>query len=301
MESAAELVVSALAALATVEDPGRPLDMFPRDLETREETAHPLVDAVWDLLSNASVFPDGEGELRRAADLKLHPVNDEVAVRQWWQCAAPDLRAEFFHPSCYRGQRLNRLKAHLRRSKKDGNQLALTKWLEAIASLDLTQTRAVFQLLKRISDAARDFSLRNELHSAKVIPAEQGKLGAAVEVVFSSGVVPAGRLAVHYAVAQDRECRLILEQVLGVRPLDDSQWRALLNEALVTAERSWGQASDHAWANFWSCLRKAPQTVSLPFLTSFPGRVHARSRSGQWQLANRLLRPGLIAANDLTI
>jgi len=301
MERAAELVVSALAPLATVEDPGRPLDMFPRDLETRGETAQPLVDAVWDRLATASVLADGEGELRGAADLKLHPVEDDVALSQWCQAAAPKLRSDFFHPSCYRGQRLSRLKALLRRSKKHDNQLALTQWLEAVASVDMAQTRAVFQLLKRIFDASRDYSVRNELRLARVIPTEQGKLAAASEVIISSGVVPTGRFAVHHAVAADKECKPILEQVLGVRPLDDNQWQTLLNETLLIAERSWGQAADHAWANLWSCLRKAPQTVSLGFLTSLAARVHTRSFSGKWVLASRLLRPGLIAADDANV
>jgi hypothetical protein len=106
MANAATLVVSALAPLATSEDPGRPLDMFPRELETREETAQPLVDAVWDHLATIAVVANGAGELKAPADVKLHPVEDDVAVRQWWQAAAPKLQAEFLHPSCYRGQRL---------------------------------------------------------------------------------------------------------------------------------------------------------------------------------------------------
>ena len=48
-------LLSALAPLATSEDPGRPLDMFPRELETREETAQPLVDAIWDNLAAIAV------------------------------------------------------------------------------------------------------------------------------------------------------------------------------------------------------------------------------------------------------
>jgi len=294
MANAAKLVVSALAPLASSEDPGRPLDMFPRELETREETAQPLVDAVWDHLATASVVANGAGELKTAADVKLHPVEDDTAVRQWWQAASPKLRAELLHPSCYRGQRLNRLKALLRRAKKDDAQIALAKWLESIASLDIAKTRAVFQLLKRIFDTTRDYSVRNELRQARVIPTEQGKVAAASQVVISSGVVPPGKYTVHHAVTADKDCKPILEEVLGVKPLDDTQWHALLNQALSTAERSWGQTRDQAWANLWGGLRGAPEAVSLKFLASAQVRMRARSRRAEWQFASQLLRPGAI-------
>jgi hypothetical protein len=259
MANAAKLVVSALAPLASAEDPGRPLDMFPRELETREETAQPLVDAVWDHVAATAVVSDGAGELKAAADVKLHPVEGDAAVRQWWQAAAPKLRAEFLHPNCYRGQRLSRLKALLRRTKTEDNQVALAKWLESIASLEIVKTRAVFQLLKRIFDTTRDYGVRKELRQARVIPTEQGKVAAASQVVIASGVVPAGKFAVHPAVAADEDCKPILEDVLGVKPLDDTQWHALLHQALSTAEQSWGQARDPAWANLWSGLRGAPE------------------------------------------
>src|SRR5262249_32539136 len=161
---------------------GRPLDMFPRELETREETAQPLVDAVWDHLATVAVVANGVGELKAAADVKVHPVEDDAAVRQWWEAAAPKLQAEFLHPSCYRGQPINRLKALLRRAKKEGSQVALTKWLESIASLDIAKTRVVFQLLKRIFDVTRDYGVRHELRQARVIPTEQAKVAAASQV-----------------------------------------------------------------------------------------------------------------------
>ena len=297
MENAAKLVVSALAPLATIEDPGRPLDMFPRELETREETAQPLVDAVWDHLATAQVVPNGKGELQAAANLKLHPIEDDAAVRQWWHAAAPELRAEFVHPNCYQGQRINRLKVLLRRNKKDDDHLALATWLESVASIDIAQTRVVFQLLKRIFDGTRDYTVRNELRRAKLIPTEHGNLVAASDAVICSGTVPAGKSAVHHAVVADKECSRILEQVLGVRPLDESQWQALLNQALLKAEQSWGQMTDQAWANVWDGLRNAPETVSLKFLTSSAARIRARSRRGQWELATHLLRLGPIVAD----
>jgi hypothetical protein len=145
MENAAKLIVSALAPLATAEDPARPLDMFPRELETRDETARPLVDAVWNHLGGVWVVADGKGVLQTPASLALHPVDDEEAVQQWSQIAASDLRARFVHPTCHRGQRLNRLKFLLRRARKEGDEeeedILLDAWIARVARIDAEKPR----------------------------------------------------------------------------------------------------------------------------------------------------------------
>ena len=298
MRAAAKLIVAALAPLSTCEDPGRALDMFPRELDTRDEAAQPLVDAVWDHLGAGRVVPDGNGELQSSAGLKLHPIDDETAVQQWWGIAASDVRAAFVHPSCHRGQRLNRMKTLFRRNENnDDNSCTLEQWLESVASLDIAKTITVLLLLKQISDTTRDFNVRDELRRARLILTEQGALVRASEAVISSGVVLAGKFAVHRALAADTDCRAILEQILGVRPLDEKQWHILLNQALINAENAWGKPIDQAWANVWDSLRSAPQGVSLGFLESSRERMRARSRQGQWEFASQLLLTGGVAAN----
>lgn len=297
MRNAACLVVSALEPLSSSEDPARPLDMFPRELETREETARPLVDAIWDHLSGARIVADGEGVLQSLASLALHPVDDEEAVRRWSQMAAPEVRAEFIHPTCLRGQRFNRLKVLLRRAGKEENPddegSLLNKWIARIAAADLERARNVLLLVKRLSDSEKDYDFRMLLRRTKIIPAAQDKLIAALEAVIAIGVVPAGKFAVHPDIAADKQCRQVLEQVLGVQPLDDKQWRSLLEQALRSAE-SWSSDAAVAWSQVWNELRGAPNNVALDFIKASASRMRVRSTSGEWKIAGQLLYPGSI-------
>lgn len=310
MLNAAKLIVSALTPLATRDDPARPLDMFPRELDLREETAQPLVDAVWDHLSAVRIVADGEGELRAPSDLKLHPIDNEEAIKQWWQLATPDIRGAFVHPTCYRGQRLNRLKFLLKRDKKketdDDNdngddKPSLESWLEQIASPDLTQTREVFKLSKQLAEKTNDYNVRMQLRRAKVIPTAQEDMASAAGVVIATGVVPAGKSAVHADIATDKQCAQILDLIFGVKPLDGAQWRAVLDQALNAAVNAWSHAQDEAWTNLWSELRNAPQTVSVEFINAAASRMRVRSGAGKWELPSQVLRPGAIVADHPNI
>lgn len=298
MESAAKLIVSALAPLATAENPARPLDMFPRELDTREETARPLVDAVWELLDTVRLVPDGTGALQAPSSLMLHPVDNEEAVKRWWKAADPDARAVFIHPGCYRGQRLNRLRFLLRRVKENADDgILLEEWLERVASADLAVARDILHLVKCIHDSSRDYDVRNQLRRSRLIPTEEDTLVAAADAVMSNGVVPAGKSAVHHSIAADKKCRKILKQVLGVRRLDDTQWQALLKQGLREAEKAYPYAMDDAWERFWSGLRDVPQELAVKFITSASERVRVRNLSGEWVLPAQLLRPGCIVVN----
>ena len=298
MESAAKLVVSALAPLATVENPARALDMFPRELDTREETARPLVDAIWEHLDTVRLVPDGAGELQAPSSLMLHPVENEESVKQWWQVAVPDVRAAFVHPDCYRGQRLNRLKFLLRRMKINVDEIILLEqWLERVASVDSAKARNVLHLVKCIHETSQDYNVRNQLRRSRLIPTEEGMLVAAPDAVISSGVVPSGKCAVHHSIATDKKCRKILKQVLGVRRLDDAQWQELLKQALQGAENARFHAKNDAWRWLWNNLRDAPQEIAVKFVASASERVRALSLSGEWELSTQLLRPGAIVIN----
>jgi hypothetical protein len=304
MKNAAKLIVSALTSLATRKDPARPLDMFPRELDSREETARPLVDAVWDHLRVVRIVADGEGKLRTPSDLKLHPIDNEEVVQRWWQLATPDIRGAFVHPTCYRGQRLNRLKVLLRRDKKkegdndiDDNKPLLESWLEQVAAPELTQARKVFQLSKQLAEKTNAYNVRMELRRAKVIPTTQGELVSAARAVIATGVVPAGKSAVRPDIATDKQCAHILDQIFGVKPLDGEQWRMVLEQAIRAAESAWSHTMDEAWTNLWNELRKAPRAVSQDFISAAASRLRVRNGVGSWVLPSQVLRPGVIVAD----
>jgi hypothetical protein len=82
MRAAAGLIADTIPRLSSPDDPARTLDAFPRILE-HNEPATPLVDKLWARLVPSAVVPDGTGELRCAAELSLHPVEDYVIATQW--------------------------------------------------------------------------------------------------------------------------------------------------------------------------------------------------------------------------
>jgi superfamily II DNA or RNA helicase len=303
MNEAANLIVSSLKPLATPDDPGRPLDMFPRELETREEAAQPLVDAVWNLLCTSEIVADANCSLKTPTDIRLHPIDDEGAVQQWRKVALPKMRADFVHPDCHRGQRLNRLKFLFRRRKgKDDPGVDLVDWLEGVASGYPPRVPGVLELVKRVSESGRSFNARDRLRRAKLVPSQDGMIVAAMDAVISDGFVPDGKYAVHRDVVEQKECRDILETILGVKPLDDPQWSTLLNDAIREAERVLLTGDqDIRWQEVWNGIRNAPESVSNAILKSGAERVRVRSLGGKWEPPAQLLRAGSIVPDDPSV
>jgi hypothetical protein len=56
----------------------------------------------------------------------------------------------------------------------------------------------------------------------------------------------------------------------------------VLEQALRSAENAGGHLMDEAWANLWSELRNAPQTVSVGVLGASAARVRVRNGQGKW-------------------
>ena len=111
MTEAANLVAETLWLLSTPDDPGRPLDAFPRQLERKDEDAAPLVEALWGRLKDAAVIPDATGKPRRAHELQRHARDNADLARKWQVLAGPDALRQIVHPSCLERQRVSRLKA----------------------------------------------------------------------------------------------------------------------------------------------------------------------------------------------
>jgi hypothetical protein len=83
MRAAAALVVDTIPRLNSPDDPGRTLDGPPRALEPKDEPAAPLVEAMWTLLAEAAVVPDGPGALRLSQSLSLHPIITRLWSSGW--------------------------------------------------------------------------------------------------------------------------------------------------------------------------------------------------------------------------
>lgn len=302
MRAASEMVVSAISKLPTKEDPSRPLDMFPRELESRDEPARPLVEAIWDRLAAARLVPDGSGTGRVPGETHLHPIDDEIAVRLWWAIASPEQRTQYLHPSCYHGQhRLNRLKFLLRRSKIEPIAPLVSEWIELAASTDPIKALQVLKLVKQIAESESKPEIRTQLRNAVIIPAADGTLVAAVNSVFATGEIPPGKAAVHGKLADNPKAYRILSEVLGIRPLDHDQWRDLLGRAhrdAQNAQSHWDLSKrDAAWIVFWSTIRSAPSAVAREFLST-SGVIRVRTKSGAWAHPSNALLVGTLIATD---
>ena len=134
MAKAAQLIVESLPRLSTSNDPGRPLDAFPRQMERQDEVAAPLVEDIWKRLGNANVIPDATGRLRAAQELSRHPRDISVLVADWQSLAAERALGRFVHSSCLERQRASRLNALAERlepaEEEEGGSRALRRCSE---------------------------------------------------------------------------------------------------------------------------------------------------------------------------
>jgi hypothetical protein len=101
MCEAARLVADTLPSLASPDDPGRPLDAFPRQLERKDEDAAPLIDALWSALTEAPIIPDGAAIPRKGIELWRHPMDHVELAGKWFRQCGQGSRSEYVHSSCY--------------------------------------------------------------------------------------------------------------------------------------------------------------------------------------------------------
>ncbi|MCC5870279.1 MAG: DEAD/DEAH box helicase family protein [Gammaproteobacteria bacterium] len=302
MAEAAGLIVEALPDLATADDPGRPLDAFPRQLERKDEDAAPLVESLWRLLERAAVIADAVGRMHPPHALWRHPNDGVDLVASWQSLAGADRRSLFIHPSCLERQRPSRLSAlaeRLERSEDEGAPPALRRssaehWFGCVAGTEIRQALAVLRLAEDFSKACQWYEWSRVRPHLPIIPSQSKKLVTPIEAVIApDGVRVPGRVCVAAALLGDSEARRVLTDVLHVNELDEDVWTEILDGALNVPGYP-RDANDGAWRTFWSRLRRAPAGVRRDFLAENGDRIRVRRRDGQWVVAGRVLLPGLL-------
>ncbi len=310
MREAARLVVETLPLLSTHEDPGRPLDAFPRQLERKDEDAAPLVEAIWTALKGAAVVPDAAGKLRQARELWRHPRDNAELAKQWQALANDEQRANLVHPSCYDRQRASRLNALAERLKPEGaeppkcpnlQRRDAHAWFVAVASVDPDKALEVLKLAEAYANDCNQSEWNQVRNTLAIIPTDAGQLVTAGQAVFApeGTVIPDGRHPVARVLCENPEARRILEEVMKVRPLDDSVWATVLSEVLSGIPAYPPDANNTGWMSFWMRLRSAPESVRSRFVDQNRYRIRVRRRDGNWVLAENVLLPGaLVSAGD---
>jgi len=307
MAEAARLIAETLLSLATAEDPARHLDVFPRQLDRKDEVAAPLVESIWKQLGASEVIPDGTGALRCAQELWRHPRDTSRLATAWQSLAEPEQLRQLVHATCLRnGERASRLKELAKRieaSATDQPSGALRRrstesWFDLVASANPEVALGVLQLAKSFSINEPDKwqIVREKL---AIIPTQSGKLLTAPRVVLApeSSSVPGYEL-VAAEVQSIPEAQKILSDVLCVRELDDQTWKLILSDALKKADNLFGVSAEAGWTDFWSCVRIAPEKVHMSFLNEHRNSVRVRRRDGRWMKADRALIPGGLVSND---
>jgi superfamily II DNA or RNA helicase len=311
MKEAAALVAGTLPSLQVADDPARPLDAFPRQLERRDEDAAPLVEALWLAIENAAVIPDAAGVLRVASTLWRPPRDSgDLAVR-WTGMSGPEASARFVHPSCLDRIRISRLATLADRLKvtlTGSNEPCLRKcsaetWFAAVAAVDTGKAAEVLRLAEAFAADCRPADWDAVRGALEIVPGSDGRLLNAAGVVIGPQVADLpGITTVAAALQADAESLRILTTVLKVRPLDEGVWGALLAERLRAVPRlAWLDGYSRAWEAFWSLFRQAPVTGRDRFLATHRDAVRVKRRDGTWAPIDSALMPGaLVAADDAT-
>ncbi len=296
MREAAAMIAQTLPMLGTEDDPGAPLDHFPRQLDGSDDVAKPLLDALWERAIDAEVIADANGRLRRPSELYRHPTDDEEIVRAWVRLASEDERAQMVHPSCLRGDRasrLERLAGHLR-SFEEGRRLSkrdAQDWLEAVASTESDRAIEVFKLAEAYKRTAQTWEWGRLRPRLEIVPSSEGDLKSPVDVVIcpAGARIPIGRTTVAQALVAQEEARRLLIEVLQVPEIQDDGWQEYLRSCLKT----------HDWHEFWQELRKAPVAVRRTFVHHNKSRMHLLCLDGKWRGPSEVLRIGeLIRKED---
>jgi superfamily II DNA or RNA helicase len=294
MREAARLITEHLPDLATVSDPGRPLDAFPRQLERHDEPAAPLVNAIWQAIKTTSIIPDAQGKLRPATELQRPPLNDPELHEAWRELANQEAQARWVHATCLsereRCARLSDLSQRLPYSSSPRlDQATAEKWFLDIATADLLGAKAVLALVSTYAGKREPYNWNQERPTLAIIPSESGRICTPDQLIIPPlGVSLPGRECVAPALVGDPETLRVLTGVLGVKRLDDAGWRGLLEQDFALKK----------WLFLWETLRRAPNAVGDDFLINRRDQIPVRRRDGSWVLHDQVLLPGEIVAVD---
>ncbi len=307
MAEAASLISETLPDLATPDDPARPLEAFPRQMDRKDEDAAPLVDSLWTRLGAAAVIPDGTGALRRAQELWRHPKDTLTLATAWQSLAGAEQQRQVVHASCLERQRASRLNALAERIEAPATgqgppalrRCSTESWFGMVASATAESALGVLQLAESFSIDVKPGEWSQARPTLAIIPTQSGKLVTASRVVLApESVSVPDRASVAAELQSNPEAQRILSTVLRVSELDDQVWTSILAEALQIP--NWPtDAKEAGWKAFWFRLRRAPAGVRKDFLDTHRDRVRVRRRDGSWVKADRVLLPGgLVTDSD---
>lgn len=303
MRAAGELIGENLPALATPDDPGRPLDGFPRQLERNDELAAPLAEAIWQRVATAPLIADLAGALRSGEGMYWPPTEDDGLLKNWSALKTNRANRETYpHFSCFQGARTSRLTELAKRLQKivpmGLAKVKIADWFAEVADIEPESAKLVLNFLEQYRGKQTDWQWKRDWKSIRVIPTLDSRLATADEVVFAeAGINIPGRSSVHPALARDPDTKKILIEALGVEELDDTGWESILTDNFESTKAL--PADDACQEAFWQTLRSAPDGVAEKFIAKEHENIFVQRKNKAWCRFDEALLPGsIVCAND---
>lgn len=298
MRAAAALIADTIPQLISPDDPARTLDALPRSME-RNEPATPLVDELWAQLVPSEVVPNGIGELRCAAELSLHPVEDHALAARWLSLVKDEnVLSSVIHPSCLRRQRLPRLKELRSRSNQPLKELDICAWLEAACAETVPNAKECLSLVAALSKSSQWWLLRERVRGAEIVLADTGELIAAQDAVIDGATEEVeGVYQVEPELLADTASRKVLVELLSVKSLNNDEWERRIRRAVTTAGSRQGGQEAQTWKDAWALLRAAPASV-LQKISDVYDEIKVQCLDGTWRSRHQALQPGRIISPE---
>lgn len=300
------LIVEAMPALSTPQDPARHFDYLPaRGREAQYDADKYLTELIPTLARKVPCVPDGTGELRMPSELTL--LNTDMKLEhqsfELWQrlTTAPSTSP---HSSCYttttRRSRLQRLVRHDER-RAARNEIGGGEWLELLlpAGTD-QQCRAALDVFFSVTDE----SLRRDLRSARIVPDQADllhDLNKFTSLFISGGILSgAAGFALMRPSYVDDELTVTRLKKIGFTEVDPS---VELRQLLRVANRKWTSSEWHA---FWELILNVPVNVADEALAAHAatgGEMRVKARSGKWVVPYAAVLSGVVdpVSADLAI
>lgn len=289
MREAGSVIVESMPLITDASAPVGALEAMPVKLDRQDDIAEPLVSRLWEGIASSAVFPDANGEFRRAHELMRCPVEDLEAATAWMVLASQSARSAVLHPQAtlnsHQLQSIASEYARLGEGAQVLKQLPVREWLVQIATPVPSHNRNLIRLLARLTELPLSWSW--SLRTMPILLASDGHLVSAEEAILSKdGSAPAGFRAISQEIAADQRIRRILIDNLAVKEFRSASWPEILEESL---SRAAGTTDEHLWLQFWENACKAPPDAARALLEQSTETLCYRNRKGGWLTRDRLL------------
>lgn len=302
---AADLVVSSLPDLVVPEDPAAYLALLPgRTKESPNWACEHLTSYVWRRAATSPSLPDQDGELRRPAELRVHPEKLSQEALELWR-EYPGRPRNWVHHS---------VDAHPLRRGKMGHILdaasrkepeTVRAWLEALvedgsADASAAAIRVLSHLLdNELAVGGPHRKAVEEARKARTVLTEGGEfVSPAATQVFRRSVEDGLRDDLTYVdqkISDDPAMVGPLER-LGIHEADtDGRFRSVLDQGFQ------GYTSE-SWTRFWELLRTAGGSRQITAIRSKVENVartlKVRTVAGEFRPLEDCLLPGPVVPGD---